>query len=306
MNKALATLQLLEQAVHLDQGAAFRSHLKNEVANAHDAYRTDSSPHRYHLGASIIGRECPREIWYSFRWATRKRHTGRLLRLFNRGHLEEARCIALLKAAGLQVWQHDQQGNQFRITAAGGHFGGSLDCVIQGIPEMPDVPVVGEFKTHNDKSFAKLVETGVQAAKWEHLIQTQIYMGRMNLQFALYLATNKNTDELYAEIIPFAQETHTRYMNRAYGIIAAAEPPVRVNESPTWFVCRMCDHLGVCHKQLLPDRTCRSCINSYPHDGGVWICKAKSCTPDAPTRLHPLSEEDQLAACEQYNVIPTF
>jgi hypothetical protein len=40
--------------------------------------------YRAHLGASLIGTECERAIWYSFRWATRARHTGRLLRL-NRG-----------------------------------------------------------------------------------------------------------------------------------------------------------------------------------------------------------------------------
>jgi hypothetical protein len=44
--------------------------------------------------ASHIGTECERAIWYAFRWATRARHTGRLLRLFDTGNLAEARFVA--------------------------------------------------------------------------------------------------------------------------------------------------------------------------------------------------------------------
>ena len=44
---------------------------------------------RAHLGASMIGRECNRALWYGFRWATVPNFPGRVLRLFKRGHDEE-------------------------------------------------------------------------------------------------------------------------------------------------------------------------------------------------------------------------
>ena len=44
---------------------------------------------REHLGASVIGRECDRALWYEFRWITRAAQGGRMLRLFETGRLEE-------------------------------------------------------------------------------------------------------------------------------------------------------------------------------------------------------------------------
>lgn len=61
------------------------------------------SPPRGHLGASQIGTACIRASWYAFRWAYREKHTGRILRLFNRGHEEEDRIYRWLRATGLEV-----------------------------------------------------------------------------------------------------------------------------------------------------------------------------------------------------------
>jgi len=36
---------------------------------------------RPHLGASLIGKDCERALWFDFRWTTVRRHPGRLLRL---------------------------------------------------------------------------------------------------------------------------------------------------------------------------------------------------------------------------------
>ena len=44
---------------------------------------------RTHLGASVIGRECGREVWLMFRWALDRSWGGRMLRLFARGKREE-------------------------------------------------------------------------------------------------------------------------------------------------------------------------------------------------------------------------
>ena len=64
---------------------------------------------RHHLGGSLIGRECLRELWYSFRWATNTRHSGRILRLFNRGHHEEPRLIEWLQQIGVEVREFSER-----------------------------------------------------------------------------------------------------------------------------------------------------------------------------------------------------
>lgn len=72
---------------------------------------------RNHLGGSLIGRECLREIWYGFRWTTKVTHQPRMLRLFARGQREEAQFVALLRKIGVEVREfserlvyHPQQG----------------------------------------------------------------------------------------------------------------------------------------------------------------------------------------------------
>lgn len=292
---ANATLSAIEAALVKDQGATFRTLLGKHITSAGDAFRGEGSPFRAHLGASLIGRECTRELWYSFHWATKNIFGGRMHRLFNRGHLEEPRFVALLEMIGCTVWQVDAQGKQFRIAGHRGHFGGSIDAVISGLPEMGTAPVLGEFKTHGDKSFKKLLDEGVQSAKWEHFVQMQTYMGKLKLPAALYMAVNKNDDDLYAEIVMFDQAVYERYQQRSVIVIDAVEAPKRINQSPGWFKCKFCDHKAVCHGTALPERNCRTCVHAKVGDNATWNCTAHN---------RDLSEEDQLAGCPTYVMNP--
>lgn len=64
---------------------------------------------RSHLGASVLGRKCLRQVWYGWRWAHITNHQGRLLRLFNRGHREETKMAELLQQLGLEVRLYSQR-----------------------------------------------------------------------------------------------------------------------------------------------------------------------------------------------------
>jgi len=66
-------------------------------------------PRRSHLGASAIGNRCARQAWYGFRWVYQEQHTGRILRLFNRGHEEEDRFNRWLRMAGVEVQDYAQR-----------------------------------------------------------------------------------------------------------------------------------------------------------------------------------------------------
>jgi len=68
--------------------------------------------HRTHLGASLIGDECERKLWYVFRWVKAEQFSGRLLRLFNRGHKEEPRLIEWIEGIGVKVWADDLTNNK--------------------------------------------------------------------------------------------------------------------------------------------------------------------------------------------------
>lgn len=291
---ATQTLDKINAMLEADQGAKYRGLLKKYMPLMGDAYDDSLPEPRSHMGASMIGRECAREIWYSWRWAANKNIPGRMVRLFNRGHLEEARMLALLEMIGCDVWHQDPSGKQFRITGYMGHFGGGTDGVIRGIPEMPDEAMLSEFKTANDKAFKELVDEGVRKAKFEHFVQMCIYMHGLKLRYALYISVNKNTDELYAEIIEIDQQIVERYHKRSEELILTTEAPKRLSESSAFWKCKFCDFQKICHdRRALPQINCRTCKLSKILPDGQWECTALQKV---------LTKSEQIAGCSLYTV----
>lgn len=322
---ARETLLKIETSIRDDQGSAFRVALGKVIPHMKDAFRESDAPFRSHLGASMIGRKCGRDIWYGWRWHTKPHFSGRLMRLFNRGHLEEARFIAMLLSIGVQVFQQDENGNQFRISELNGHFGGSGDGVGVGVPDLaPGSAALLEFKTHNDKSFAKLAGKnwakfvsamidpklppeafegeGVREAKPEHYVQMQTYMRKMGIPVALYAAVNKNDDSIYMELVMLDTRIADEFLERGRKIVMLRTAPARISNSPGWYECKFCDHRPVCHLKAAPDRNCRSCAYSDPFEDGKWYCTHdRNPASGAPVEL---SKEQQLSACSLYEVIP--
>ena len=305
MHLATKTLETIAKAMYEDQGAKYRGHLKNLMPLAGDAYSTSEEPFRNHLGASLIGRECARELWYTFHWATLVKFDARILRLFNRGHLEEPRMLALLLTIGCEVWQLDENGKQFRIQGHRGHFGGSLDGVANGIPDLLGIPFLTEFKTHNDKSFAKVAATGVIAAKWEHFVQMQIYMDYYGLTHGLYCAVNKNNDHIHMEIVQHDLFQAKKYRDRAAMIIDSETLPPRISESPGWFKCKFCDHKPICHGKDLPATNCRTCTYSEIKDEGKWICTHPIASKIGDSEILT-PEEQRMTDCGFYIIKQEF
>lgn len=232
--------------------------------------------HRKHLGASVIGMPCTRKAWYTFRWFLKESFEGRMLRLFARGHKEEPMLADWLRSVGIEVWTQDEEGKQFRVSAHGGHFGGSLDGVNRGCPDVPNgEPALCEFKTHNDKSFTKLVSDGLMTAKFQHFCQMQIYMHLQDLNWGLYMAVNKNDDAIHFEVVKADAAQAERLLNRAEEIIFSAVPPKRINNSPGYYECKFCHFQKLCHFGNVPfERNCRTCKFSVPtkEGHGVWQC----------------------------------
>lgn len=302
---ATKTMELFNDCIERDQGSAYRVWLGKVLPHIEDAYREGDGGFRSHLGISLIGQECSRAIFYGWRWATKPHFNGKTLRLFNRGHLEEGRFVALLLTAGMQVIQQDENGSQYRVSYLNGHFGSAIDGIVIGCPDMPQpsTPILTEMKTHNNDSFKKLVVNGVMESKWEHYVQMQEYMLYYGLPAALYIAVNKNTDEIWAELVPFDKETAERYKDRGFVIALAECPPPKLNESKSYYKCKWCDHKAVCHNNKMPEVNCRTCKHSYPLEDGTWRCAIKLASATAyitDGTEGVLTKEDQMKACGQY------
>lgn len=235
----------------------------------------DDGP-RSHLGASLIGHECARYLWYTFRWFNHVPPPGRMARLFNRGHREEARFLEWLRGIGFEVWDVAEDGNQHRIKAVRGHFGGSLD----GICKPParynlsePLLFLNEFKTNGTgKGFADLFDKGVAVVKPQHFAQMSTYGKFYGFKFALYLNINKNDDDLYVEVVELDWSLAEDNVRKAEDIILAQHAPARISMQETYFKCKGCDFAGICHRGEPPQVNCRSCKWAEPVEGAEWHC----------------------------------
>lgn len=139
-----------------------------EVLSARDADKK-----RGHLGASQIGHRCPRQSWYAFRWFYQGQHTGRLLRLFNRGHEEEARLLRWLRAAGYEVRDHSQ-----RLTYSPTQADAGIDYVYQCRDWDDSYDLHYEDVSADARHIALAKEQGVGPKQWGFVDeQTSFFSG---------------------------------------------------------------------------------------------------------------------------------
>lgn len=261
--------------------------------------------HREHLGASIIGDECSRELFYSFRWAYTpklgqhsERTAGQMLRLFDRGSREEPEIIKWLSKIGCEIVNVDKFTNeQFRILDCQNHFGGSLDGKIKLPPQFNFHEIMLlEMKTFKDSEFRKLVKNGVKVHCPKYWAQMCVYGYKSWLKYGFFVGVNKDNDDWHVEILELDQGFGADLIRRAYDIIFCppAYPPMRIAENPAHFSCKWCSAKDICHHGVPPNKNCRSCLNSRPAAEGKWLCQ-----------LHEKEIDQNLmrVGCDQWNPI---
>lgn len=271
-----------------------------EAIFAHYQKTYSSEKQRPYLGASSIGKPCSRALWYGLRWAKAAQFSGRMYRLFQTGHLQEPRVLKDLKVIGCKVEGIDPStGRQWAFSEAslGHHFAGNCDGVVSGVPGGGSKRHILEIKTASAKAFAQLVKDGVQKAKPEHFAQMQIYMHWAGLERALYLAVNKDTDDIHTERVHYDKAFAQGLIDKAGAIIFAVEPPAKLSEDASWFECKFCDYASICHGQEVAAVSCRTCAMATPvMDGiGAWRC----------TRYEAeIPQDAQREGCDGHRYIP--
>lgn len=263
--------------------------------------KNHNADHRPHLGASIIGRPCSRQIWYSWHWADKKKVPGKLAKLFERGHLEEPVMAKALRGIGVELHTEQPDESQWSVSMFGGHFGGSIDGVGLGFPEALKTWAIWENKTSNTKIFNSMVANGVQKTKPEHYDQMTVYMGATNMDRAMYTMVCKETDDIYSEWVRFDKDRYAQVLAKAELILRSPEPPTGVSTDPSYYICKFCDFSHICHGNKAPEVNCRTCMHSTAElegEGGRWSCvrwKADSIPLDA-----------QKTGCDDHRYITMF
>ena len=225
---------------------------------------------RSHLGASTLGHACDRWLWLSFRWAVQPKFPGRILRLFRRGHEEEANIISDLRAIGMDV---RKVSSQHRVEF-GSHVSGSLDAIIDsGVPEAPRSKHIAEFKTASKKAFDDLVKQGVEKSKPEHYVQMQVYMSGTKIDRALYLTVCKDDDRIHTERVKFDKAVATKAIERGKRIALADRMPPPISTDPSWYQCKFCDAHDFCHQSKTTKHVnCRTCALATAMPDSTWHC----------------------------------
>lgn len=240
------------------------------IYRAYEASRSTYRPRR--IGVSKMGNACDRHIWYAFRWCLVEHIHGQRLRLFDRGNREEERFIADLRSIGCTVSEcNPDTGRQWHATACEDWLGASIDAAAFGVPGSEKTWHAVSFKTHNNKSFSLLKKSGVRESHPEHYVQMVLEMELHGFPRALYLAVNKDNDELYSERVKADPIEATRLLERARRIVYAGKPPERIG-GPDWYVCKFCHFYPICHGQQFPERNCRTCMHSTPMPECRWNC----------------------------------
>ena len=227
---------------------------KNEVIDKVNNYHENKKEgKRYHFGVSALGDKCERKLWMNFRWCVDEQFSGRMKRLFRRGHMEELTIVEDLINAGFEVTDY---GKDQKKVDYGSHVSSDMDDIIKINGEQ----MVLECKTHNDKSFTKLMKEGLKDSKFMHWVQCNVYMLGVGYTSCLYYAVNKNDDAVYTEIVKLDVELAEMYVERGQRIAMQDELPEPMTKNKTWWECKFCKYHGFCHDDgKITNKSCRTC-----------------------------------------------
>jgi hypothetical protein len=63
-----------------------------------------------------------------------------------------------------------------------------------------------------------------------------------------------------------------KLIDKAERIIFTDHAPSKISDNPSWYECKFCDFSDVCHNNIIPKVTCRTCLHSTPEENGTWSC----------------------------------
>ena len=190
---------------------------------------------RNYLGASRLGVSCSRALQFEYTNTPKDENqnfTGKTLRIFQAGHVFEDLAIKWLRQSGFDLITEKKDGSQFGFSALNGKIKGHVDGVIIDAPEELNLtfPMLWECKSLNNKSFNDTVKKGLAVSKPIYAAQIAIYQAYMESSIdgisknpTLFTAINKDTAELYFELIKFDQALAQKLSDKAVRIITSTD-----------------------------------------------------------------------------------
>lgn len=239
----------------------------------------EREPPRHYLGASSIGDECSRKLWYRYN-GHKEKFDAKTLRRFADGHrteevilgwLRNCESIELYNARnledGLPSFQRhtrseaDISVNQIGFSRFNGKFAGHYDAIGRGFPQAPKTWHIVEVKCVNEKAFEELKKLKSQNEKtaielWnpEYWSQVQVYMHMEGLKRSIHIVATPGARDLISVRTDYNKAHAEAMLAKAKRIIDAKEPLERIG-GPTFWKCKQCSFRDICHATSAIPRT---------------------------------------------------
>lgn len=241
----------------------------NDAINKGLIERRAKEPKRTYLGASRLGEPCGRKLCYEYAGTPPdegRELTGNQLRIFDAGHALEdyaaeqfdapdkavwdALALRWFKDAGFEIVTRDQNdpSKQIGFSVLDGKMRGHTDGVIVSVPAVLSkeiqAPCGWEHKGIKAKNWNKFRKHGVKVTSETYFGQVQCYMAYLDLPRYLFTVTNKDTSEMYHELIEFDPARAQHYSDRGLQVIQTVEAGHlldRAFNAPDHYLCKWCD-----------------------------------------------------------------
>jgi len=236
---------------------------------------------RQYIGTSSIGNECDAYQALTLRGFPNNDVPGRMLRIFQTGHIMESEVVKDLKAAGVDIMEENPStGRQWEYSALGGH----LRCHLDGIASISDTDYVLEIKTMNKARFAAFKKHGVKLSDPKYYAQCQMAMQLSSLTKSFFVALCKDNSEYHAEVVERDAAEVEKLVDRA--MRATQRKVFRITKYKDAFGCKMCFKSDACWKGRRedPPSDCAKCGHAEPYlnlDGQQWYCAIQDRKADA-------------------------
>jgi hypothetical protein len=195
---------------------------------------------RDYIGASSIGFDCLRQIWYQYKGVQSEGVSVKTRRTWAIGKHLESLVVDWLKNAGITVNISDKTYHEPDMPYFQGHF--------DGILVLRKNHAILEIKTAKDASFKIFDKKGLKIWNPQYYAQVQAYMGMSGIHSAYILVLNKDNSDLSDELVLFDALFYEQLKEKATMVYGAIIEPPRIHGSPLYFKCKMCKFNKVCHK----------------------------------------------------------
>lgn len=202
---------------------------------------------RKYIGASSIGDECSLKIWKRFKGHA-ETYDALSLRRFEDGHDVEARIVSWLRnIPNIELWTHDDNGEQFGFSALDGKYQGHYDGIIRidGKTYVLEIKASKKFSTLVNLKDKYPEEKVLQAWNEDYYAQGMTYCKFSNADGHLLICSDAGGRELETVYTPANHEYAEALLLKAERIANSVTPPNK-NGGKNYYKCKMCPFYGEC------------------------------------------------------------